>query len=465
MASVSAEAKVGIFVLVALIVLAYMSFRVGESTFGFKKGYQITATFDNVAGLEKDASVQVAGVDVGRVESIGLQDGKAFVTLRIRPDVQLEKDVVASIKTHGILGDKYIELAPGTKGIGYLGQGEAIQRAERTADVDRLLNNLALIADDVKGVTGSLNHVLAGEEGEAQIRDIVRNIRELSARLNQVVARNDERFSETMVNLREASREMQKTFTQLSEITESINKGEGTVGKLVKDKETVEKLNQTLASLESITKKINEGQGTLGKLVNEGETAENINDTMTNLNKYITKYDQYRTILGYRGEYLSNGNFKSYVDLTIKPTPDYFYLVGINTNPYGRQRYTTTTTNGVTTTSTEFQYDTIFFDAQIGKRWKDIQLRGGIFESTGGFGADWYLFDDRMRATFEAYDFATNRSAHLKAYAEFRLLKNLYVSGGWDDPLNSDRSSALVGVSIRFDDEDIKYLLPRVSPF
>jgi phospholipid/cholesterol/gamma-HCH transport system substrate-binding protein len=465
MASVSTEAKVGIFVLVALLVLAYMSFRVGESTFGFKKGYQITATFDNVAGLEKDAAVQVAGVDVGRVESISLQDGKAFVTLRIRPDVQLAKDVSASIKTHGILGDKYIELSPGTKGIGYLQNGEEIQRAERTADVDRLLNNLALIADDVKGVTSSLNHALAGEEGEAQVRDIVRNIRELSVRLNQVVANNDERFSETMVNLREASKEMQKAFTQLSQITESINKGEGTVGKLVKDKETVEKLNQTLASLESITKKINEGQGTLGKLVNEGETADNINDTMTNLNKYITKYDQYRTIIGYRGEYLTSGNYKSYVDLTIKPTPDYFYLVGVNTNPYGKQTYTTTTTAGVTTTSTQYQYDTILFDAQIGKRWKDIQLRGGIFESTGGFGADWFLFDDRMKATFEAYDFATNRSAHLKAYAEFRLLKNLYVSAGWDDPLNSDRSSGLVGVSIRFDDEDIKYLLPRVSPF
>jgi phospholipid/cholesterol/gamma-HCH transport system substrate-binding protein len=87
MASVSTEAKVGIFVLVALLVLAYMSFRVGESTFGFKKGYTITATFDNVSGLEKDASIQVAGVDVGRVESITLRDGKAVVTLRIRPDV------------------------------------------------------------------------------------------------------------------------------------------------------------------------------------------------------------------------------------------------------------------------------------------------------------------------------------------------------------------------------------------
>jgi len=120
MISISSEAKVGLFVLVALILLAYMSFRVGEYGFGLKKGYFVNVLFDNVTGLEKDASVTIAGVEVGRVESISLADGKALVTLRIVPDVMLEKDVRASIKTHGILGDKFIEIEPGTKESGYI---------------------------------------------------------------------------------------------------------------------------------------------------------------------------------------------------------------------------------------------------------------------------------------------------------------------------------------------------------
>jgi len=88
MSSISAEAKVGLFVLAALIILGYMSFRVGEYGFGLKKGYPVNVVFDNATGLEKDASVQIAGVEVGRVDNISLKDGKALVTLRMLPSVK-----------------------------------------------------------------------------------------------------------------------------------------------------------------------------------------------------------------------------------------------------------------------------------------------------------------------------------------------------------------------------------------
>ncbi|GAI86317.1 unnamed protein product, partial [marine sediment metagenome] len=127
---ISSEAKVGLFVLVGLIILGYMSFRIGEYGFGLKRGYLVNVVFDNVAGLERDASVQIAGVEVGRVEEIRLKDGKALVTMRIIPDVKLARDVVAAIKTHGILGEKYIEIVPGTKGEAFLKEGERITRVE-----------------------------------------------------------------------------------------------------------------------------------------------------------------------------------------------------------------------------------------------------------------------------------------------------------------------------------------------
>lgn len=165
MLSISTEAKVGLFVLAGLIILGYMSFTVGQKGFGLKKGYLISIVFDNAAGLEKDASVQIAGVEVGRVESIQLKDGKALAILRISPEVKLEKDVKATIKTHGILGDKYIEIVPGAQREAYLEPGGQIVQVERQADVDRLLNQLALIADDVKKVTGSLSNVLGGKRG------------------------------------------------------------------------------------------------------------------------------------------------------------------------------------------------------------------------------------------------------------------------------------------------------------
>jgi len=174
MLSISTEAKVGLFVLVALIILGYMSFRVGEYGFGLKQGYVINATFENVTGLDKDASVLVAGVEVGRVESIGLKNGRAIVRLRILPDVKLEKDVRVSIKSHGILGDKFIEIEPGTKGMAPLEEGQEITRVEKQADIDKILRDLGTIAQDVMAVTASLKKVVGGEEGVENLKATIK---------------------------------------------------------------------------------------------------------------------------------------------------------------------------------------------------------------------------------------------------------------------------------------------------
>lgn len=458
---VSTEAKVGLFVLAGLIVLAYMSFKVGQVGFGLKKGYPISVVFDNVAGLKKDASVQMAGVEIGRVEGIGLKDGRAVVTLRIQPDVELEKDVVAAIKTHGILGDKYIEIMPGTKGEGFLKSGEQIARTERQADFDKLMNEITYVMTDIRKVTTSLGNTLGGEEGEANLRRIVLNVRDLSDHLNQVVVKNDEKFAEMVSNLRNASAEMEKTFAALSDITGGINRGEGTVGKLVKDRAIADKLDRTLASLQEVSEKINQGKGTIGKLINDDETVKNLNEGLTGINRYVNKAEQFRTFVSYRGEFLfDKSDMKNYLDLRIQPKEDRFYILGLAHDPRGRRTEKDITTNGTTTTQIEYDKGGFLFDVQIGKRWKDVALRGGFMESTGGVGADYYMFNDKFRASIEAFDFSSNDNPHLKAWAEYRLFKHLYLSAGWDDFISRQgNSSPFAGFAIRFEDEDLKYLL------
>lgn len=464
MLAISTEAKVGIFVLIALLILGYMSFRVGQYGFGFQRGYTVTAVFDNVTGLDKGSSVEMAGVPIGKVESIRLIDGRALVTLRINPEVKLRKDVAASIKTHGILGDKYIEIIPSNTG-DYLEGGEQITRTESQADIDRLLNQVASVMDDIKKVTSNLGETLGGEEGREQIRGIMTNIRQLSENLNSVVSRNDEKFDQLMDNLKSASKEMDKTFAQLNEIATEVNQGKGTVGALVKDQGIAENLNKTLASLQEITEKINEGRGTIGKLVNDEETIDNLNEGIAGITRYVNKAEQFRTYLSYRGEYLfDRSSAKSYLDLRIQPRDDRFYILGAVYDPRGRRTTTDTTINqgGVETTYTveEFDRDKILFNAQIGKRFRDVVLRGGIMESTGGVGVDYFALNDKLKFTFEAFDFDPDRNAHLKAYAEYRLMKHVFLSAGWDDFIsNESNSSPFVGFAIRFEDDDLKYLL------
>jgi phospholipid/cholesterol/gamma-HCH transport system substrate-binding protein len=469
MVSISTEAKVGLFVLVALIILGYMSFRVGEYGFGLREGYVIRATFDNVTGLDKDASVLVAGVEVGRVEGITLKSGRAVVAMRIIPDVELEKDARVSIKSYGILGDKFIEIEPGTRGLPPLEEGGEITRVEQRTDIDKILRDLGTIAQDVMAVTASLKKVVGGEEGVENLRAIVRNTRELSDNLNMVARQNNEKFSVMVDSLKSAAHQMDRTFSALSDITERINTGEGTVGKMVNDQKVFDNLEQTVASLQDITDKINKGEGTIGKLVNDEETADNLNASLKSLGKsmegidrYVSKAEQFRTFLSYRGEYLfDKSDAKSYVDLKIQPKEDKFYILGVVADPKGKRTTTDrTTTDGKTTREEEWEQDELLFNLMIGKRYKDVAIRGGILESTGGAGIDYFAFNDGLKFSFEAFDFDDDRDPHLKVYSEYRIFKHLYLTAGWDDFVSDEgNSSPFAGIAIRFEDDDLKYLL------
>jgi phospholipid/cholesterol/gamma-HCH transport system substrate-binding protein len=107
------ELSVGIFLLIGLASLAYLSFKLGHVKIWGSTDYTVYATFSNVGGLKARATVTVAGVPIGRVERIQLKDGTALVTLSIYSGVKLEEDAIASIKTTGIVGDKYVAISPG----------------------------------------------------------------------------------------------------------------------------------------------------------------------------------------------------------------------------------------------------------------------------------------------------------------------------------------------------------------
>ncbi len=107
------ELGVGLFLLIGLNVLGYLSFKLGDIQLWGSSDYEVHAKFSNVAGLKDKATVTMAGVTIGQVKGIQLTDGQALLTLSIQKDVRLEDDVIASIKTMGIIGDKYVSISPG----------------------------------------------------------------------------------------------------------------------------------------------------------------------------------------------------------------------------------------------------------------------------------------------------------------------------------------------------------------
>ncbi|RLB06349.1 MAG: outer membrane lipid asymmetry maintenance protein MlaD [Deltaproteobacteria bacterium] len=134
------EFLVGIFLLLGMISLAYLSLSLGEVTvFGKSKYYQVSAVFSSIAGLKKDAVVSMAGVEIGRVIDISLtEDKEALVRMRIRRNIKLEEDSIASIKTMGIIGDKYIMISPGASDE-VIPPGGRIMETEPPLDLEELI--------------------------------------------------------------------------------------------------------------------------------------------------------------------------------------------------------------------------------------------------------------------------------------------------------------------------------------
>jgi phospholipid/cholesterol/gamma-HCH transport system substrate-binding protein len=104
---------VGLFLVLGILALGWLSIKLGRVSFLGGTGYLVTADFPSVGGLKSGSGVEIAGVLIGRVESIGLADYQARVVLRLNGDVKLQDDSIASIKTKGLIGEKYIRISPG----------------------------------------------------------------------------------------------------------------------------------------------------------------------------------------------------------------------------------------------------------------------------------------------------------------------------------------------------------------
>lgn len=107
------EIAVGLFMLVGTLAMGYLSVRLGQVDLFGARGYVVYADFPTVGGLKDGASVEIAGVTVGRVESIRLRDYRARVAMRITSGVPLQDDSIVSVKTKGLIGEKFVQINPG----------------------------------------------------------------------------------------------------------------------------------------------------------------------------------------------------------------------------------------------------------------------------------------------------------------------------------------------------------------
>jgi len=137
----SVETAVGIFVFIGILCVGYLTIKLGKMEFFDKGHYMLKARFDSVAGLKTGGRVELAGVQIGKVEAITLDTKRlvAEVQMSIQGDVHLSDDVIASVKTSGLIGDKYIKLSPGGSAV-MLEPGDTILDTESALDLEEIIS-------------------------------------------------------------------------------------------------------------------------------------------------------------------------------------------------------------------------------------------------------------------------------------------------------------------------------------
>jgi phospholipid/cholesterol/gamma-HCH transport system substrate-binding protein len=139
---VKLEIMVGTFMLIGILCLGYVSIKLGKMEIVGGDFYSVVATFDSVSGLKPGARVEIAGVEVGKVDKIALDSksgDRALAYLKIKSGVKITDDVIASVRTSGIIGDKFIKLRPGGSDI-MLKNNDKIRETESAIDIEELVS-------------------------------------------------------------------------------------------------------------------------------------------------------------------------------------------------------------------------------------------------------------------------------------------------------------------------------------
>ncbi len=145
MKKINTEIIVGLFISIGLLCMAYTSIKLGKVDLFNNDYYPLKASFTSVSGLKEDTNVEISGVRVGKVKAIALEDYQATVTMFLKKNIKVQDDAIASIKTNGILGEKYIEILPGASDI-ILEPGDLIFDTEPPFDLMGIIKNF--VVDD-----------------------------------------------------------------------------------------------------------------------------------------------------------------------------------------------------------------------------------------------------------------------------------------------------------------------------
>ncbi len=290
MNNVQQSVRVGLFTLLG-IALAWISF---ESLSGGeifkKKGYELVAPFSNLKGLKNGDEVLMAGVKIGTVQQTRLGNQRVEAVLSINPRVQIPDDAVASVQTSSLLGSQHLAVSFGRSPT-MLAHGAEI-KTQNTVDMNEVISQLGSLGAKLEQVADGVSKSLGGGEGGSgslftkldhlvtdngpKLTETIANLQDITAKLKSgegTMGRliNDSQLHDDLLaaveEIKTAATDAKAFVGDTKGIIADVKAGKGAIGTLLYDQPTADSLRVTATNLRELSEKLNSGQGTLGKLL------------------------------------------------------------------------------------------------------------------------------------------------------------------------------------------------------
>ncbi len=335
--AMSREIRVGLFLVVAFLILIALFELVGKETI-FARMLEYRTSFKSIPGLKLGDPVRLAGVDVGTVRDIRVIGARVEVAMRVKPETPVKTDSIATIKLTSLLGTNFVDLTFGSPAAQTAPDGSLLQSSE-PPDLNTLLVRLNDAAGDIQTLAKQVNEGLGKsiepissafqtmdkiakkiEKGEGTLGRLIaddglyREIRGMAADLHQVsdqIAKGQGTLGKLLADdalygdLRSLSADLRGTTGSLNRVMKDIESGKGSLGKLVRDESlyneargTLGEMREALTGLRTASKRINEGKGTLGKLVNDEALYNDMRGAVASLNGIMKKVERGEGTLG-----------------------------------------------------------------------------------------------------------------------------------------------------------------------
>ncbi|MBM4251743.1 MAG: MCE family protein [Deltaproteobacteria bacterium] len=481
------ELRVGIFAIVALIALGYMFFVLSPETFQNRAYVPYYSNLENAAGIVPKTQVKTAGVTVGKVKSVRLEDGKTRVEFEVDRNLKITDGSKIEIRSVGLLGDKHLEILRPAVDTELLPPGSLVPQSKQGKDLESMITVLSDISVDIKQITGSMAGVIGGDKGQRSIQKILDNIEAMSDDfrvtsnvIRRVVGDREKDFGSIVSDVRDTLRDLREASRVVRGIASEENR-DRINHVLAQFDQVMGDVQGSVRNINLIAEKVEKGEGTVGKLINDDEMIEDLQGAIKDMRRILAPATKLTIDVDVRGEVRRDKTTQYWANILLRTRPDRYYLVGLSDRRFDtkdRRETVITGSNGETRTiESERKQSALRFDLQIAKRWYWLTLRGGLFQTTGGAGVDAHFFNDNLKLTTEVFDIDPNdssvrKNALVKVWASALFYNHIYAMAGLNDITQVDpktgkqRSlleSSFFGGGLTYNDEDLRAVFGTVA--